>query len=144
VCCTSTDQQLPDGSFTARTRLVVRHLQHAAATAAGGYASAATAAGMTPSIGSKRRISAAAAGLAGGAAAAAGKDGVGAAEGGAAAGLGPVLSFEGISAGHNRLDACRWFYEMLVLSNKGLVTLHQDESYGDISVTPDLAGMARV
>lgn len=127
---------------------MVRHLQHAAATAAapaaGGYATAATAAGLTPGIGSKRRISAAAAGLAG-AAAAAGKDGVGSAEGGAAAaGLGPVLSFEGISAGHNRLDACRWFYEMLVLSNKGLVTLRQDESYGDISVTPNLAGMARV
>lgn len=42
------------------------------------------------------------------------------------------------------LDACRWFYEVLVLSNKGLVNLQQDESYGDISVRPDLAGMARV
>lgn len=108
---------------------------------------------MTPaSIGSKRRISAAAAGLVGtgpllGGPAGAGKEG-GEGGAGAAAGAafekGPVLSFDGITWGHSRLDACRWFYETLVLSNKGLVQLQQDESYGDIRVVPNLAGMARV
>lgn len=68
----------------------------------------------------------------------------GGAEGGGVLGDGPVLSFEGISRGHSRLDACRWFYEVLVLSNKGLVKLQQEQSYGDIAVTPNLAGMARV
>ena len=101
-------------------------------------------------MGSKRRISAAAAGMGastplGAAAAAAGKEGE-ASEGGAAAvaAMGPVLSFDGITRGHSRLDACRWFYEVLVLSNKGLVKLEQDESYGDMKVTPNLAAMARV
>lgn len=97
-------------------------------------------------VGSKRRISAAAAGV--GAtplgAAAGGKEGETAAAAAAAAEMGPVLSFDGITRGHNRLDACRWFYEVLVLSNKGLVKLQQDEAYGDISVTPNLVGMARV
>lgn len=93
----SAEHEIPDGSFTARTRLVVRHLQHAAATSGG-----ASAAGMTPTVGSKRRISAAAAGLAAGPAAA-GKG----AEGAAAGPVGPVLSFEGITQGHSRLDACR-------------------------------------
>eukprot|EP00775_Hariotina_reticulata_P007771 gene7771-7969_t len=36
------------------------------------------------------------------------------------------------------------FYEVLVLGNKGLVKLEQQESYGDIKVMPDLAAMARV
>jgi hypothetical protein len=94
------EHEVPDGSFTARTRLVVRHLQHAAATASGG-----ASAGMTPTVGGKRRISAAAAGLATGAVAA-GKGVEGGAEGTAAA-SGPVLSFEGITKGHSRLDACR-------------------------------------
>jgi len=120
---------------------VVRYLQNAAAAAAGSSGNGGGG-GMTPLVGSKRRISAAAAGV--GATplgAAAGKEGETAA---AAAGMGPVLSFDGITRGHNRLDACRWFYEVLVLSNKGLVQLQQDEAYGDINVTPNLAGMARV
>jgi hypothetical protein len=97
---------------------------------------------MTPtSIGSKRRISAAAAGLATWPAGGKGGEGAGAA---AAFEGGPVLSFDGITRGHSRLDACRWFYETLVLSNRGLVQLQQEESYGDIRVTPNLADMARV
>lgn len=153
ACVLLAEREVPDGSFTGRTRLVVHHLRSAAAAAAaanGGQPGGGTA-GMTPTIGSKRRISAAAVGgmgLAGtplgSAGGAAGKEvgGLSLGQGGAA--VGPVLSFESITQGHSRLDACRWFYEVLVLSNKGLVRLQQEESYGDISVTPDVAAMARV
>jgi hypothetical protein len=133
---------VPDGSFTSRTRLVVHHLRRAA-TAAANSAGGGSSANMTPTVGSKRRISAAAVGgLAGtplGSAGACKEH-----EGQQGVTAGPVLSFEGITQGHSRLDACRWFYEVLVLSNKGLVKLQQDESYGDISVTPDVGAMARV
>ena len=40
--------------------------------------------------------------------------------------------------------APRWFYETLVLANKGLASLAQAQPYGDIAVTPHLAAMARV
>jgi hypothetical protein len=129
-----------DGGFTSRTRLVMRHLQHAAAAAAPGP-SAAAAAGMgTPATGSKRRISAVPPpGLA---AAVEGKKA--GAHAGAAGSAGAVsLSFQGLTQGHGRLDACRWFYEMLVLGNKGLVGLQQQEAYGDVLITPNLAAMAR-
>jgi hypothetical protein len=49
-----------------------------------------------------------------------------------------------LTQGHGRLDACRWFYEMLVLGNKGLVGLQQQEAYGDMLITPNLAAMARI
>lgn len=153
VCRMRADREVPDGSFTSRTRLVVHHLQRAAAAAAAANGNAApgafgSSAGLTPSVGSKRRISAVApAGLAGTPGGAGGKEGEGAAAAGGGVGscpAGPVLSFDSITQGHSRLDACRWFYEVLVLSNKGLVQLQQEESYGDISMAPNLAGMARV
>ena len=142
ACGLLAEREVPDGSFTSRTRLVVHHLRRAAtaaANSAGG--TGGSNAGMTPTVGSKRRISAAAVGgLVGTPLGSTGKELEGQ-QGGAA---GPVLSFESITQGHSRLDACRWFYEVLVLSNKGLVKLQQDESYGDISVTPDVGAMARV
>jgi hypothetical protein len=120
----------------------MRHLQHAATAAAAGTSSAAAAAFGTPTTGSKRRISAV---PPPGLAAAVGEK---QAAGKAAAGLQGVaaapLSFQGLTQGQGRLDACRWFYEMLVLGNKGLVGLQQQEAYGDVLITPNLAAMARV
>lgn len=120
-----------DGGFTSRTRLVMKHLQHAAAAAAGPSATATPA-----SAGSgRRRISAA---PPPNLATAGSKD---LDQHGSEA---APLSFKSLTRGHNRLDACRWFYEVLVLGNKGLVTVKQDEPYGDIAVTPNLAAMARI
>jgi hypothetical protein len=113
----------------------MRHLQHAATAAAAGTSSAAAAAFGTPATGSKRRISAVPPpGLAAA---------VGDKQAAGAAATAP-LSFQGLTQGHGRLDACRWFYEMLVLGNKGLVGLQQQEAYGDVLITPNLAAMARV
>jgi chromatin segregation and condensation protein Rec8/ScpA/Scc1 (kleisin family) len=47
-----------------------------------------------------------------------------------------------LTRGRGRLDACRFFYEMLVLQNRGLARLRQDEPYADLMVQPDLAAMA--
>ncbi|WIA18247.1 hypothetical protein OEZ85_009715 [Tetradesmus obliquus] len=142
------DGRLPaDGGFTSRTRLVMRRLQLAAAAAAGAAGPSAAAAGMgTPATGSKRRISAVpppglAAAVDAGDKQAGGK--AGAAGSSAAAGA-VSLSFQGLTQGHGRLDSCRWFYEMLVLGNKGLVGLQQQEAYGDVLITPNLAAMARI
>lgn len=111
----------------------MKHLQHAAAAAAG------TSTASTPASASRRRISAAPpVSLT-----AEGKD----AEDEAAAAAGAsaaTLSFNKLTQTHNRLDACRWFYEVLVLSNKGLVRAKQSEPYGDIMITPNLAAMARI
>lgn len=54
----------------------------------------------------------------------------------------PALSLDTLVARKERLDACRWFYEMLVLSNNRLVDLSQQEPFGEITVTPNLAAMA--
>jgi hypothetical protein len=134
-----------DGGFTNRTRLVVRHLQRAAAAAGGGGGGGGGSAAGTPrggaaAAGSKRRFSAAALAPPLGAE---GADKAAGGGSGAAAG-GPVLSFNRLTEGHGRLDACRWFYEVLVLTNRGLVGVQQEASYGDIRVTPHLAAMARV
>jgi hypothetical protein len=118
----------------------MRHLQHAATAAAAGTSGAAAAAFGTPATGSKRRISAVPPpGLA---AAVGDKQAAGKAAGVVAAAA--PLSFQGLTQGHRRLDACRWFYEMLVLGNKGLVGLQQQEAYGDVLITPNLAAMARI
>lgn len=125
-----------DGGFTSRTRLVMRHLQRAAAAAAGPSSAA------TPASGSRRRISAAPPPAL--AAAASGVKDVDQEDGAAAGGSGTTLSFNALTQGHKRLDACRWFYEVLVLGNKGLVKVKQDEPYGDIAITTNLAAMARM
>ena len=46
------------------------------------------------------------------------------------------VSLDGLVAGRPRLEACRWFFEALVLRNKGYVDLKQEEPYGEISITP--------
>lgn len=127
--------EVADGGFTSRTRLVMRRLQHAAthAAAGGDVSGRLTGTAGTPVIGSKRRISAAPP---------------------PSSGKAPqqqkeqqqqvTLSLQSLTQGYSRLDACRCFYEVLVLGNKGLVALEQQEAYGDIQVTPDLAAMARV
>jgi hypothetical protein len=96
----------------------MRHLVAASAAAGGG----GTPAAATPLAGGgkRRRISASAA--------------AGAKAGGAAAAA--PLSLDQIVASRGRLDACRWFYEVLVLGNKGLVGLAQGGAYADIQLTP--------
>lgn len=37
--------------------------------------------------------------------------------------------------GKSRVDACRWFFELLVLKSKNWVDLEQGEPYADISIT---------
>lgn len=48
----------------------------------------------------------------------------------------PSLNLSDIVDGKSRLEACRWFFESLVLRNKGFVDLAQDQPYGDISILP--------
>ena len=70
---------------------------------------------MAPASGSKRRLN------------------------GASSGKVPAvesLALDGLVAGRPRLEACRWFFEALVLRNKGFVDLKQDEPYGEIHITP--------
>lgn len=52
-----------------------------------------------------------------------------------AAGDARSVTLDGIVQGRSRLEACRWFFEALVLKNKGYIDLHQDQPYGEISVT---------
>lgn len=54
------------------------------------------------------------------------------------------LSFNDITTGRSRLDGVRWFYELMVLSDRGLVECSQQEAYGDITVVPNLKAMAAV
>ena len=44
------------------------------------------------------------------------------------------VSLNSLVQGKSRLEACRWFFESLVLRNKGRVDLEQSEPYGDISI----------
>lgn len=44
------------------------------------------------------------------------------------------VSLHSIVQGKSRLEACRWFFESLVLRNKGHVDLEQATPYGDISI----------
>lgn len=37
--------------------------------------------------------------------------------------------------GQTRMEAARYFYDMLVLQGKGHVELQQDEAYGPVTVT---------
>jgi hypothetical protein len=46
------------------------------------------------------------------------------------------LPLDGFVGGRNRLEACRWFFEALVLRNKSYVDLKQNEPYGEISILP--------
>jgi Conserved region of Rad21 / Rec8 like protein len=46
------------------------------------------------------------------------------------------LPLDGFVGGRNRLEACRWFFEALVLRNKSYIDLKQNEPYGEISILP--------
>ncbi|CAK0784792.1 hypothetical protein CVIRNUC_007996 [Coccomyxa viridis] len=54
---------------------------------------------------------------------------------GAAAG-GASISLDGMVEGRTRVDACRWFFEVLVLKSRDYVELEQPKPYGDISIRP--------
>ena len=47
-----------------------------------------------------------------------------------------AVSLEGVLEGQSRLEACRWFFELLVLQSKDLVRLIQPDPYADIRITP--------
>lgn len=46
------------------------------------------------------------------------------------------FSLDSVVEGKSRLEACRWFFESLVLRSKGFVDLEQKEPFGEISVRP--------
>lgn len=86
--------------FTARTRVVLGHLQSKFSN--------------TPAPGSKRRHP----------------------QSSSPAEEAKEVSLGRLVAGKTRLEACRWFFESLVLRNKGFVDLEQSEPYGDILIKP--------
>ncbi len=47
---------------------------------------------------------------------------------------GKTVSLNDLVENKTRLEACRWFFESLVLRNKGYVDLEQREPYGDIEI----------
>lgn len=47
-----------------------------------------------------------------------------------------TVSLDGIVAGRSRVDASRWFFEMLVLRTRNYVELEQPSPYGDITIRP--------
>jgi hypothetical protein len=47
-----------------------------------------------------------------------------------------ALSFAGVAKGKPRSEACRWFFELLVLKSRGYVELEQEEPYADIQIRP--------
>ena len=46
------------------------------------------------------------------------------------------VSLHSITEGATRLDAARWFFEVLVLRSRGFVDVSQSQSYGDVEVRP--------
>ena len=46
------------------------------------------------------------------------------------------VSLDAVTAGATRLDAARWFFEVLVLRSRGFVDISQSQSYGDVEVLP--------
>jgi cohesin complex subunit SCC1 len=47
-----------------------------------------------------------------------------------------VVSAGELLQNKSRMDASRWFFELLVLRNKGFVDLQQQQAYGDVVVVP--------
>ena len=50
--------------------------------------------------------------------------------------IGGSVSLDGLVDGKTRADACRWFFEVLVLKSRDYVELEQPKPYGDISIRP--------
>ncbi|WPT17702.1 Sister chromatid cohesion 1 protein 4 [Picochlorum sp. SENEW3] len=46
------------------------------------------------------------------------------------------ISLDSLVSGKSRLEACRWFFESLVLRNKGFLDLEQSSPYGPIQIVP--------
>ena len=46
------------------------------------------------------------------------------------------LSFAEVARGKPRGEACRWFFELLVLKSRAYVDLEQAAPYGDIAIRP--------
>lgn len=46
------------------------------------------------------------------------------------------VSLDGLVAGKSRADAARYFYQTLVLSTHGYVSLEQAQPYGDVLIKP--------
>ncbi len=53
----------------------------------------------------------------------------------------PVVSADELLQHKSRTDASRWFFELLVLRNKGFVDLRQQQAYGDVAVVVAPSGM---
>jgi len=51
-----------------------------------------------------------------------------------AAEVGGSVSLDGLVEGKTKADACRWFFEVLVLKTRDYVELEQPKPYGDISI----------
>ena len=49
---------------------------------------------------------------------------------------GASISLDGMVEGKSRVDACCWFFEVLVLKSRDYVELDQPKPYGDISIRP--------
>ncbi|KAL6780502.1 RAD21 [Auxenochlorella protothecoides x Auxenochlorella symbiontica] len=52
------------------------------------------------------------------------------------------LGFSALVAGRGRSEAARWFFELLVLQDRGHVRLTQEQAYGEIAVQPGMAAVA--
>eukprot|EP00873_Tetraselmis_striata_P019210 jgi/Tetstr1/439474/TSEL_027906.t1 len=55
-----------------------------------------------------------------------------------------IVGFSRLVAGKKRLDASRWFFEMLVLKSKDYLDLEQKEPYGDIKIRAGAKLMAAI
>ena len=54
------------------------------------------------------------------------------------------IRLQQFTAGKTRLDAARWFFELLVLKSKDFVELEQTQPYADICIRPRPLLMADV
>ncbi len=49
---------------------------------------------------------------------------------------GAPVTLDDLVEGKSRLDACRWFFETLVLKSRDYIELEQAEPYGSITIQP--------
>jgi cohesin complex subunit SCC1 len=50
--------------------------------------------------------------------------------------VGGTVTLDDLVEGKSRVDACRWFFEVLVLKSRDYVDLEQVEPYGNITIKP--------
>lgn len=46
------------------------------------------------------------------------------------------ISLDGLVDGKSRIDACRWFFEVLVLKTSDYIDLEQAQPYEEINIKP--------